>query len=61
VGPEDRRPTREEMEIMKDALEEAMNQGAFGLSSGLIYAPGRYATTDEIAELASVATRRGGI
>ncbi|MGH7542377.1 MAG: hypothetical protein ACREK7_00425, partial [Gemmatimonadota bacterium] len=61
VGPEDRRPTREEMEIMKDALEEAMNQGAFGLSSGLIYAPGRYATADEIAELATVAARHGGI
>ncbi|HKY61700.1 MAG TPA: D-aminoacylase, partial [Gemmatimonadota bacterium] len=61
VGPEDRRPTRAEMEIMKEALDDAMEQGAFGLSSGLIYAPGRYATTDEIAELASVAARHGGI
>ena len=61
VGPEDRRPTRAEMETMKETLEDAMEQGAFGLSSGLIYAPGRYATTDEIAELASVVARRGGI
>lgn len=61
VGPVDRRPTRDEMEVMKEALEDAMEQGAFGLSSGLIYAPGRYATTDEIAELAAVAARHGGI
>ena len=61
VGPEDRRPTRGELEIMKEALEDAMDSGAFGLSSGLIYAPGRYATADEIAELAAVAARHGGI
>lgn len=61
VGPEDRRPTRAEMVTMKEALAEAMGRGAFGLSSGLIYAPGRYATTGEIAELAAVAARHGGI
>ncbi|MGH7566244.1 MAG: D-aminoacylase, partial [Gemmatimonadota bacterium] len=61
VGPEDRRPIREEMAIMKEALEAAMEHGAFGLSSGLIYAPGRYATTDEISELAAVVARHGGI
>jgi N-acyl-D-aspartate/D-glutamate deacylase len=61
VGPADRRPTRGEMGIMKEALADAMQEGAFGLSSGLIYAPGRYATTDEIAELAAVAARHGGI
>ncbi|MGH2781855.1 MAG: N-acyl-D-amino-acid deacylase family protein [Thermoleophilaceae bacterium] len=61
VGPEDRRPTDTEMAAMKEALENAMEKGAFGLSSGLIYAPGRYATIDEIAELAAVAARHGGI
>ena len=61
VGPTDRRPTRDEMEVMKEALEDAMERGAFGLSSGLIYAPGRYATADEIAELAAVVARHGGI
>ncbi len=61
VGPADRRPTRDEMEIMKEALEDAMERGAFGLSGGLIYAPGRYAIADEIAELAAVVARHGGI
>lgn len=61
VGPEDRRPTDAEMETMKAALAQALEQGAFGLSSGLIYAPGRYATTDEIVELAEVAAEHGGI
>lgn len=60
VGPEDRRPSAAEMAEMKRALAEAMARGAFGLSSGLIYAPGRYATTAEIAELAAVAADSGG-
>jgi N-acyl-D-aspartate/D-glutamate deacylase len=61
VGWEDRPATADEMEAMKSALEGAMEQGAFGLSSGLIYAPGRHATTDEIVELARVAAVHGGI
>lgn len=61
VGAEDRRPTAAEMAEMKRALGEAMDAGAYGLSSGLIYAPGRYATTAEIAELAAVAAGRGGL
>lgn len=61
VGSEDRPPTEDEMAAMEAALERAMEQGAFGLSSGLIYAPGRYASTDEIVRLASVAARHGGI
>jgi len=42
-------------------LREAMEQGAFGVSSGLDYPPGAYATTDELAELANEAARLGGI
>ncbi|MEO5939749.1 MAG: amidohydrolase family protein [Candidatus Limnocylindrales bacterium] len=42
-------------------LREAMEQGAFGVSSGLDYPPGAYATTEELAELANEAARRGGI
>ncbi|CAN5207525.1 D-aminoacylase [soil metagenome] len=61
VGPEDRRPTEAEMSAMKEELARAMGQGAFGLSSGLIYAPGRYATTDEIVALVEVAAAHGGI
>ena len=60
VGWEDRPATPAEMDAMKDVLGRAMDAGAFGLSSGLIYAPGRYAATQEIIELARVAAERGG-
>ncbi|HET7692195.1 MAG TPA: D-aminoacylase [Gemmatimonadota bacterium] len=60
VGGEDRPATPDEMAAMRDVLAGAMEAGAFGLSSGLIYAPGRYATTDEIVELARVAAEHGG-
>ncbi|HUP21229.1 MAG TPA: D-aminoacylase [Gemmatimonadota bacterium] len=60
VGGEDRPATDAEMEEMRRALAEAMGQGAFGLSSGLIYSPGRYASTNEIAELARVVADSGG-
>ena len=48
---DDRPATAVEMESMEAALASAMEEGAFGLSSGLIYSPGRFASTDEIAEL----------
>jgi N-acyl-D-aspartate/D-glutamate deacylase len=60
VGEEDRPATPAEMDSMKAALARAMEQGAFGLSSGLIYAPGRFASTDEIVELARVVADAGG-
>jgi dihydroorotase/N-acyl-D-amino-acid deacylase len=60
VGEEDRPATPYEMNSMKAALARAMAEGAFGLSSGLIYAPGRFASTDEIVELARVAAASGG-
>ena len=60
VGWEDRPANPTEMDAMKDALARAMDAGAFGLSSGLIYSPGRYASTDEIVELARVVAERGG-
>ena len=60
VGWEDRPATPTEMDAMKDALARALSQGAFGLSSGLIYAPGRHAPTGEIVELARVAADSGG-
>ena len=40
---------------MKDLVRAAMEEGAFGLSSGLFYAPGSFAKTDEVIELAKVA------
>lgn len=61
VGEEDRPPTKEELQSMRDEVDKAMRDGAFGLSSGLIYPPGRFATTEEVIELAKVAARHGGI
>ncbi len=61
VGLEDRPPSAEEIDAMKAIVDEAMKQGAFGLSSGLVYVPGRFAETKELVELARVAGVHGGI
>ena len=61
VGPDDRDPTEEEMERMKKLVDKSMREGAFGLSTGLMYAPGCYASTKEIIELAKVVAKHGGI
>ncbi|HID90439.1 TPA: hypothetical protein EYP44_00580 [Candidatus Bathyarchaeota archaeon] len=61
MGYDDRPPTREEIERMKEHVAIAMENGAFGLSSGLIYPPGCYAETDELIELCKVVSRYGGI
>jgi len=61
VGEVDRAPTEDEMAVMCHEVELAMDMGAFGMSSGLIYAPGMYARPKEIAALAAVAARYGGI
>lgn len=60
MGVADRAPTSAELEQMKTLVAAAMRQGAMGLSTGLIYAPAAYASTDEIAELAKVAAQYGG-
>ena len=56
-----RPPTEEELGKMKDLVERAMNDGAVGLSTGLIYLPGTFAQTEEIIELAKVAGHHDGI
>lgn len=61
VGMEDREPTEAEMEKMKELLESAMQEGAPGFSTGLVYAPGCYSKTPEIIELAKVCAKYGGI
>ena len=61
MGEDDRPPSEEELEQMRDEVAKAMQQGAFGLSSGLIYPPGRFASTEEVIELAKVAAQYGGI
>ena len=61
LGMEDRAPRPEELERMKELVRQGMLQGAFGLSSGLYYAPGSYAATEEVIELARAAAAFGGI
>ncbi len=56
-----REPSAEELEKMKALVEQGMNEGAVGLSTGLIYLPGTFAKTEEIVELAKVAAAHGGI
>lgn len=58
---EDRAPTEAELEEMRDLVEQAMLEGAFGLSTGLKYPPGAFAETEEVIELAKVAARHGGV
>jgi len=61
IGPGDMPPDEDQMNSMRNLVAEGMLQGAFGLSSGLIYAPGCYASTEELTSLASVAASFGGI
>lgn len=61
MGDTDRDPTPEELERMKALVAQAMQQGAIGLSSALIYPPGTYAKTQELVALAKVAGQYGGI
>ncbi len=61
IGMEDRQATAPELEDMKGLVRRGMEAGAFGLSSGLYYAPGNYAKLEEVIELAKVAAGYGGL
>ncbi len=61
IGMEDRPATATELEDMTDLVRRGMEAGAFGLSSGLYYAPGNYANLEEVIELAKVAGGYGGL
>ena len=61
MGLENRIPTEEELERMEGLVEKAMQEGAYGISTGLKYLPGTFAKTDEVVELSKVAARHGGI
>ena len=61
VGYQDRQATRQELNQMRKFVAKAMREGALGVSSALIYAPGFYATTKELTALAEVASRFGGM
>ena len=61
LGAEDRAPTATELREMEALLEDALRQGAWGMSTGLIYPPGSYAATAEIVALAKVLARHGAV
>ena len=61
LGSEDVQPTAEQLRRMEGLVETAMQQGALGVSSSLIYPPGSYAQTAELVALARVAARHGGV
>ena len=61
MGGEDRAPTDAELAEMKRRLDEDMQAGALGLSTGLFYAPGSFADTFEVVSLARIAARYGGM
>lgn len=60
MGMSDAAPAPEQLEKMKALVRQGMDDGALGLSTGLYYAPGSYAKTEEVIELAKVAAERGG-
>ncbi len=61
LGYDSRQPTPEELAKMKSIMETAMQNGAMGMTTALIYPPSSYATTPELIEMAKVAAKYGGI
>jgi len=61
MGWENRAPTKDELDEMKGLVAQTMEEGAFGMSTGLMYTPGNYAETEEVIELAKVVGKYGGI
>lgn len=61
VGKNDVKPTSKQMDTMKILLAESMEKGSIGLSTGLEYAPGSYASTEELIELSKVAAKKNGV
>ena len=60
MGMDDRAPTSDELQAMRDRVRKGMDEGAYGLSSGLFYLPGNYASTEEVIELNRVAAEYDG-
>ena len=58
---DNRAPTTEELEEMKQQVSAAMDEGAFGISTGLKYLPGAFSNVDEVIELSKIAAIKGGI
>ena len=61
VGYDNRKPTAEELQQMKELVRQAMREGAMGVASSLIYPPGHFADTAELTELAKAAGELGGL
>ncbi len=61
IGTANREPTAAELKDMEIAVDDAMSDGAMGVSTSLIYAPGNYAKTEELIVLAKVAAAKGGV
>ncbi len=61
LGLADRAPSQAEQQRMNDLVDKAMKDGAVGFATGLIYLPGTFAKTEEVVELATVASKHGGI
>ena len=61
MGRASRNPTEAEMQAMENIVDKAMRDGAVGMSTGLIYIPGTYSTTEEIVRLAKVAAKYNGV
>lgn len=61
IGLDNRAPTADELRRMQTLVDKAMQDGAVGLSTGLLYVPGTYATTQEVVDLAKVAAQYGGV
>src|SRR5437763_9551103 len=61
LGPTDAQPNAAQLEEMEQYVARAMDEGAFGLSTGLYYAPQSYSKTEEVIELAKVAAAKAGI
>ncbi|MDQ6888122.1 MAG: amidohydrolase family protein [Gemmatimonadota bacterium] len=61
LGMSDAKPTPVQLDSMRALVARAMSEGALGMSTGLYYAPGSYASTEEVIELAKVAASAGGI
>ncbi|MBA2113548.1 N-acyl-D-amino-acid deacylase family protein [Bremerella alba] len=61
VGNEDREATKEELQQMRDMVQQAMKDGAWGMSTGLIYSPGIFTPTEELIDLAKLVSLQDGI
>ncbi|HYB95545.1 MAG TPA: D-aminoacylase [Vicinamibacterales bacterium] len=61
IGEDDRKPTSAEIEAMQNIVSSMMDQGVFGVSTGLIYPPNAYASVDELAAVSKPAADKGGL